>query len=310
MLIVAIAWFSQWSGNGLVSFYLNKVFDTIGITDSTTQLLITGCVSCVHSFLYDMLMLLSSVVFLPSGTFAGLSSPRSLLTSPGGGRSSSPPALAWWCSSPGRPSVPRNTHCTGLPRLAMPLSRLSSYSTPHMSTCTCFCSSYGHVDLSNSIAFTPLIVSYTVEILPFSIRAKGFNVFNFVVSLALIFNQYVNPIALQNIGWKYYVRLASRLRPTAVSYRLSSQIFYCCWLFFQFAFCFLFIVETKNRTLEETAALFDGEDLGARVMESGVVAADEVRHDEHEDGPKISTLSERPTLDHDSSSSSDEKASA
>ena len=42
LLIVAIAWFSQWSGNGLVSFYLNKVFDTIGITDATTQLLITG----------------------------------------------------------------------------------------------------------------------------------------------------------------------------------------------------------------------------------------------------------------------------
>ena len=56
-----------------------------------------------------------------------------------------------------------------------------------------------------SLAFTPLIVSYTLEILPYSIRAKGFNVFNFTISVALIFNQYVNPIALQNIAWKYYV---------------------------------------------------------------------------------------------------------
>ena len=56
-----------------------------------------------------------------------------------------------------------------------------------------------------SLAFTPLIVSYTLEILPYSLRAKGFNVFNFVISVALIFNQYVNPIALGNIGWKYYV---------------------------------------------------------------------------------------------------------
>ena len=39
---IAIGWFSQWSGNGLVSYYLNKVFDTIGITSTTTQLLITG----------------------------------------------------------------------------------------------------------------------------------------------------------------------------------------------------------------------------------------------------------------------------
>lgn len=36
-IIVALAFFSQWSGNGLVSYYLNKVFDSIGITDPTTQ---------------------------------------------------------------------------------------------------------------------------------------------------------------------------------------------------------------------------------------------------------------------------------
>ena len=47
---------------------------------------------------------------------------------------------------------------------------------------------------------------YTVEILPYSLRAKGFNVFNFVISVALIFNQYVNPIALKAITWRYYVR--------------------------------------------------------------------------------------------------------
>lgn len=41
-IIIAIAWFSQWSGNGLVSYYLNQVFDTIGITDTNIQLLITG----------------------------------------------------------------------------------------------------------------------------------------------------------------------------------------------------------------------------------------------------------------------------
>ena len=41
-IIVAIAWFSQWSGNGLVSYYLTKVFDTIGITNTEIQLLITG----------------------------------------------------------------------------------------------------------------------------------------------------------------------------------------------------------------------------------------------------------------------------
>lgn len=61
-----------------------------------------------------------------------------------------------------------------------------------------------------SIAFTPLIISYTIEILPYHLRAKAFNLFNFVISLALIFNQYVNPIALDHLGWKYYVRFLNR----------------------------------------------------------------------------------------------------
>ncbi|KZT65322.1 general substrate transporter [Daedalea quercina L-15889] len=253
MLIVAIAWFSQWSGNGLVSFYLNKVFDTIGITDSTTQLLITGilaiwnlCWAVFASFLVDLAG--RRTLFLVS--------------------------------------------CAGMVVFFVGQTICSAEYALHGSAAA------GHAVIAfiflfyaaYDIAFTPLIVSYTVEILPFSIRAKGFNVFNFVVSLALIFNQYVNPIALENIAWKYY-------------------IFYCCWLFFQLVFCYLFIVETKNRTLEETAALFDGEDLSARVIDGGGVAVDEVRHDEHEDAPKISTLSERPTFPHDGSSSSDEKAS-
>lgn len=41
-----------------------------------------------------------------------------------------------------------------------------------------------------------LLIRYTVEILPFALRAKGFTVFNFSLTLSLIFNQYINPIAL------------------------------------------------------------------------------------------------------------------
>lgn len=41
-IIIAIAFFSQWSGNGLVSYYLNKVLNGIGIKDTETQTLING----------------------------------------------------------------------------------------------------------------------------------------------------------------------------------------------------------------------------------------------------------------------------
>ena len=50
VVIIAIAWFSQWSGNGLVSYYLNKVFDTIGITNTDIQLLITGVLAIWNLF--------------------------------------------------------------------------------------------------------------------------------------------------------------------------------------------------------------------------------------------------------------------
>lgn len=47
---------------------------------------------------------------------------------------------------------------------------------------------------------------YTLEVLPFALRAKGFNVFGLALSGSLVFNQYINPIALKALAWKYYVR--------------------------------------------------------------------------------------------------------
>jgi hypothetical protein len=41
-IIVAIAFFSQWSGNGLLSYYLGAVLESIGITNPTIVLLING----------------------------------------------------------------------------------------------------------------------------------------------------------------------------------------------------------------------------------------------------------------------------
>lgn len=53
-------------------------------------------------------------------------------------------------------------------------------------------------------------------------------------AVGLMLFRYVNPIALGKIGWKYY-------------------IVYDCWLLVELIFCYLFVVETKNHTLEETA---------------------------------------------------------
>ncbi|GJJ12800.1 hypothetical protein Clacol_007045 [Clathrus columnatus] len=41
-IIVALGFFSQWSGNGLISYYQNRVLDALGISGTSTQLLING----------------------------------------------------------------------------------------------------------------------------------------------------------------------------------------------------------------------------------------------------------------------------
>ena len=61
-----------------------------------------------------------------------------------------------------------------------------------------------------------------------------------------------NPVALGAIRWKYY-------------------IVYCVWLVFELAFMWRYAIETKGRSLEETAAIFDGDavlsDLTKRTKE-------------------------------------------
>lgn len=54
-------------------------------------------------------------------------------------------------------------------------------------------------------AWPGLTVSYTVEILPFKIRAKGLTLCFVGTSLAGIFNQYVNPVGLEALAWKFYI---------------------------------------------------------------------------------------------------------
>jgi MFS family permease len=102
-------------------------------------------------------------------------------------------------------------------------------------------------------AWPGLTVSYTVEILPFRIRAKGLTLCFIFTSLAGVFNQYVNPIGLQNLAWKFY-------------------FVYIAVLVFQCLVIYFYYVETRGPTLEEIAILFDGEDanVGGAELEKSV----------------------------------------
>jgi len=219
-IIVAIGFFSQWSGNGLVSYYLNKVFDTIGITDVGTQNLING-----------ILQIWNMILAVGGGLFCERIGRRTLFLASNVGM------LIFFTLQ---------TVCSA--RFAITQNPAAAHAV--IAFIFLYYAAY-------DIAYSPLIASYTVEIMPYQLRAKGFSVLSFSVSLSLIFNQYANPIALKALGWKYY-------------------LVYCVFLAFELVFMWFFIVETKGRTLEETAMIFDGTDkidaLAARAAADAAAA--------------------------------------
>jgi hypothetical protein len=103
--------------------------------------------------------------------------------------------------------------------------------------------------MTDSFCRSGLIASYTTEILPYSLRAKGFTIMEYALYGALFFNQYVNPIAMNALHWKYY-------------------IFYCAFLVFEVVVVYFYYVETKYLPLEEVTKIFDGEDVAAKTNET------------------------------------------
>lgn len=53
-------------------------------------------------------------------------------------------------------------------------------------------------------AWPGLTVSYTIEILPYNIRAKGLTLCFFFTALSGVFNQWVNPLGLESLHWRFY----------------------------------------------------------------------------------------------------------
>lgn len=59
-----------------------------------------------------------------------------------------------------------------------------------------------------SLAWTGLLVSYPIEILPYKLRAKGMMVSGLAVQVALLLDNYANPVAFDYFGneaWKLYL---------------------------------------------------------------------------------------------------------
>ncbi|KAL4802618.1 general substrate transporter [Aspergillus unguis] len=203
LITVTLGIFSQWSGNGVVSYYLVMVLNTVGITETKDQLLISGC-----------LQILNLIFGAVGALLVDKAGRRPLfLTSAG-------VMLASYII------------ITGLSG-----SFASTTSAPTGTTVIPFLFIYF---AGYDIALTPLLVAYPCEIWPFTLRSRGLSVAWLSAIFALIFNTFVNPIALAAIAWKYYFVFVAIL----ISYGLVSYLFY---------------PETKGYSLENMALLFDGD---------------------------------------------------
>lgn len=96
--------------------------------------------------------------------------------------------------------------------------------------------------LAYNLGLNGLPYLYLTEILPFTIRTKGISIFLVTQQIVLVYNGFVNSIAMDAIEWKYY-------------------IVYCCILAVELIIAFLTVTETSGRTLEEVAEVF-GENIG------------------------------------------------
>lgn len=165
IILLTIGLFSQWSGNGLASYYFNIVLKDVGITATSTQLVINGCLQILNifvavgqCFVVDYFGRRTLFLTATTGMFF---------------------TFIVWTTAAGE-YVTNNVYPAGNLVVACVYIYYIFY----------------------NMAWSGMLIGYAAEILPYSIRAKGLTIMFLMVDVALFFNQYVNPIALKYIAWK------------------------------------------------------------------------------------------------------------
>jgi len=206
-LIISAGLFSQWSGNALFSYYANKVYAAAGVDSPRAGLGLDGGNK-----------VLSLIVSISCALLCDRIGRRPLFLAATGGM-----LICFMCAT-----------ITG-----------SQYSkTGDQGTGIAVITFFWLHGVAYAFAWSGLLIAYTVEILPFKLRAKGLVVMNFAVQLALVINNQVNPIPMDGVWkgeeWKLYC-------------------VYTCWIGVEFIVVYFVYVETKGPTLEEIAKIFDGD---------------------------------------------------
>lgn len=169
MLLASLGLFSQWSGNGLVSYYATDVYESIGIKNTDLQLIFTGGLTTM-----------SLIVSVSCAMLVDRVGRRPLFITATG---SMCVCFILWSYASAQQQEKQSMFAG---RAVIALIWLFNF---------CY-----------ALAWTGLLVAYTVEILPFKIRAKGLMVMNVFIQVSLAINQYVNPLGFKYLkpAWKLY----------------------------------------------------------------------------------------------------------
>jgi hypothetical protein len=210
---ICVGFFTQWSGNGLISYYLAKVLATVGINSRLAQNQINVAINCF-----------------------------SLATSVG----SSLLANIW---------PRRRQQLAGYVGITIMFSCLTAASAVYAGNKADGAAAKAVVALIflyNGVynLMQPFQYLYISEIFPLIIRSKGIAVMQMSVRIASAFNQFVNPIGLANLGWKFY-------------------LVYVVWLVIETSTVYFTFPETKGPTLEEVALVLEGSNANVELVKIG-----------------------------------------
>ncbi|KAK4671641.1 hypothetical protein QC764_607630 [Podospora pseudoanserina] len=212
LLAAVVGFFTQWSGNGLLSFYMKKILALVNITDNRTVQQVILSNTC-WGFINAVPIALIAPRFPRRRMFLICTIGTAVV-------------YVVWTIASARATI-ENSSAAAIPVLVF----IFVYSPFY------------------NIGWNALAYTYMVEIFPYQQRAKGIAVEQLTVRFAVFFNTYVNPIALDAIGWKYY-------------------IVYCVWILIEIATVYLLFPETHNRTLEELSFMFEGKEMQDKIQKN------------------------------------------
>ncbi|TPX09452.1 uncharacterized protein E0L32_009340 [Thyridium curvatum] len=211
-IIISIGVISQYSGNAVISNYMNAVYDGAGITDQNQKLGISSGktvldLGCAIGAALTVDRFGRRPLFLTAITGMTIS-------------------FALWTVMAAMYDRDSNKPGFGYAQIV-------------------FVWIFG---IFYDIGFSGLLVGYTLEVLPFHLRAKGMMIMNITVQAILALSAQTNLLAWENLPSHWNLCL-----------------FYTLWDFVELIFVYFVYVETNGPTLEEIAKIFDGEQAVAQI---------------------------------------------